>query len=301
MSEKGKRVLVSGGTGLVGEAVVGELRKQGWETVLLSRSGGDGRIEWSPLEGKLDGDALERFDAVVHLAGEPLMGRWTEDKKRRIRESRARGTRLLCETLAVCRDKPRVLVSASGLNYYGKQPQEELTEQSPKGDGFLADVAHEWEAATEPAAQAGVRTVLLRIAMVLSGEGGALEKLLPVFRSGAGGPVGSGRQMVSWVQRDDLARIICFAIENDGLSGPVNACAPEAVPNKRFSEAIGAALHRPAVLRVPKFAVRAVYGEVAEETVFASHNAVPQKLLANGFSFTYPDIESAVEYSVRES
>jgi len=279
---------------LIGSAAVAALEGAGWETVLLSRKGGQGRIAWDPTAGELDPSSLEGFDAVVHLAGEPIAERWTADKKRKIRESRVQGTRLLVDKLGQTQRPPAVFLCASGINFYGNQPAGELTEERSNGEGFLADVTREWEAEAQRAQEHGMRVVCLRIAMVLSAKGGALAQMLPIFRKGLGGSAGGGQQQVSWIHLDDLARAIRFCLEEQAISGAVNACAPHPVSNKVFSEALGQALHRPAVMPVPKFALRTLFGEMANETILASQKAIPAKLQAHGFSFTHPQIQQAL-------
>lgn len=282
------RILVSGANGFVGRALAARLRAEGREVVALTRraAAGGTAVTWDPMAGVLDPAAVEGFDAVVHLAGEEIgAGRWTSRKKQAIRESRARGTRLLAAALAQTARTPSVLVSASGINAYGSRGDEVLTEESPRGDGFLAEVCRAWEDATSPATAAGIRVVTPRIAMVLGADGGALARMLPLFRAGGGGPLGSGRQWWSWISRDDLVSVIVRAIDDPGLRGPVNAASPQAVTNREFTATLARVLHRPAILPAPAFALRLALGELADELLLASIRVRPVALERAGFVF----------------
>jgi uncharacterized protein (TIGR01777 family) len=294
------RVLVSGSTGLVGSALVPRLRCEGHDVVrLLRRSPPLGPLEatWNPAAGRLDPDAVEGLDAVVHLSGESLAGgRWTRARKRALRDSRVDTTRLLAGALARTSRKPRVWVSASAVGYYGDRGDERLTESSVAGTGFLATLCREWEAATEPASQAGIRVVVLRTGVVLTASGGALPAMLPVFRLGLGGPLGDGAQWLSWVTLLDLLRAIDRVIADDSIRGPVNAASPSPVRNLDFARALGRALGRPARVPVPSIVLQVLVGEMARETLLASQRAVPARLEEAGFSFTYPEIEAALHH-----
>jgi hypothetical protein len=294
------RVLVSGSTGLVGSALVPRLRCEGHDVVrLLRRSPPLGPLEatWNPAAGRLDPDAVEGLDAVVHLSGESLAGgRWTRARKRALRDSRVDTTRLLAGALARTSRKPRVWVSASAVGYYGDRGDERLTESSVAGTGFLATLCREWEAATEPASQAGIRVVVLRTGVVLTASGGALPAMLPVFRLGLGGPLGDGAQWLSWVTLLDLLRAIDRVIADDSIRGPVNAASPSPVRNLDFARALGRALGRPARVPVPSIVLQVLFGEMARETLLASQRAVPARLEEAGFSFTYPEIEAALHH-----
>lgn len=291
------RILVTGSNGLVGRAVSRLLSTSGHNVVPLLRQGRPGGrgLRWDPERGQIESTQLHGFGAVIHLAGENIAGRWSEEKKRRIRDSRVKATRTLCQALARRPSPPHVLVAASGVNYYGDRGEELLTEDSPPGEGFLSEVCAEWEAATLPAAEAGIRVVNLRFGMVLSTEGGALPKMLKPFRLGLGGPVGGGRQFMSWVTLDDAASIIQFALENETLKGPVNAVSPNPVTNREFARTLGAVLHRPALLPVPRFAARAVLGEMGEELLLSSMRAAPRRLEDAGYEFAWPDLRRALE------
>ena len=292
------KILVTGSTGLVGSMLVPSLKAQGHEIVRLVRStpqDGATEIYWNPEKGTLDGQELEGFDAVVHLAGENLAeGRWTDEKKRRIRESRTKGTQLLSETLAGLTEKPEVLVSASAVGFYGSRGDELLTEQSAAGEDFLAGVCREWELATVASANSGVRVVHLRFGVILSGEGGALKKMLLPFRMGVGGKLGNGKQYLSWIAIDDAVGAIEHALTHDTVRGAVNAVAPEPTTNYEFTKTLGSVLSRPTIFPVPAFAARLAFGEMADATLLASQRVEPVRLKETGYSFKYPQLEGAL-------
>ncbi len=299
------RVAVSGSSGLIGRALLPALDRAGSEVVRLVRPGarsgpgdvgpGPGDVVWDPGRQQIDSGGLEGVDAVVHLAGEGIAeGRWSATRKRRILESRTRGTRLLAETLSGLVRRPRVLVSASAIGYYGDRGDQVLDEESPAGRGFLPEVCVAWEEAAAPASDAGIRVVRLRIGPVLSREGGALSRMLPLFRIGVGGRLGHGRQYMSWIALDDLVRVIASAIGDESLSGPVNAVAPGPVTNAEFTRALGRALGRPAILPVPALALRVAVGEMADALLLASARVLPRRLERGGFRFEHPDVEEAL-------
>jgi len=292
------KILVSGSRGLVGSALVPFLTAQGHQVVRLRRGGAvvdQGAARWDPATGAIDESACADADAVVHLAGENLAaGRWTAERKRRILSSRADVTKRLCETLARMTQPPHVLVSASAVGYYGSRGDELLDESSNGGSGFLADVCRAWEEATRPASAAGIRTVNLRLGMVLSGRGGALARMLLPFRIGLGGAMGSGRQYVSWIAIDDLVSIIHHVIAAEELSGPVNAVAPEPLTNREFARTLARVLRRPAVVTIPAFALRLLFGEMAGGVLLSSTRVVPERLLNSGYIFQHRDLESAL-------
>jgi uncharacterized protein (TIGR01777 family) len=294
------KILVTGSTGMVGSMLVSSLKAQGHEVARLVRSTpqeSGSEIHWNPEKGTLRPEELEGFDGVVHLAGENLAeGRWTEEKKRRIRESRTQGTQLLSETLAKLEEKPEVLVSASAVGFYGSRGDELLTEQSAAGEDFLAQVCRDWELATLAAAQSGVRVVNLRFGVILSGEGGALKKMLLPFRLGVGGKLGDGKQYLSWIAIDDAVGAIEHALFNDALRGAVNAVAPDAVTNYEFTKTLGSVLSRPTILPVPAFAARLAFGEMADATLLASQRVEPLRLKETGYSFKYPQLEGALRH-----
>jgi len=295
------RLAITGSTGLVGSEVVTVLSAAGHEVVRLVRRApapGEKAVRWDPERGEVDAAGLEGLDAVVHLAGENIAsGRWNAARKAVIRDSRVTGSRFLCETLAGLARPPKTLVCASAIGYYGDRGADVLTEESSPGAGFLPEVCREWEAASTPAALKGIRIVALRIGMVLSRRGGALARMLPLFRAGLGGVIGSGRQYVSWVALDDLPHIILHALQRGDLRGPVNAVAPGPVTNREFTEALGKALSRPTPLPVPAFALRlAVGGEMADALLLASARVFPRRLEETGYRFRFPELGVALRH-----
>jgi uncharacterized protein (TIGR01777 family) len=292
------RVAITGSSGLIGSALVDSLKRDRHQVIRLVRSreqAGGGNVFWDPARGELDAAALEGMDAVVHLAGENIAGIWTEAKKRRIRDSRVEGGRLVAEAIARLERPPRVYVSSGGVNFYGDDRGDEiLDETSATGTGFLAQVAREWEAAAEPAARAGVRVVNLRFGVVLSRRGGMLQVMLLPFKLGVGGKLGSGRQWLSWIALEDAVGVIRFGMATETLRGPVNAMDPNPVRNEEFTRTLGRVLGRPTLLPVPEFALRLAPGEMGENTVLASQRAVPKRLLDAGYRFRYPHLEDAL-------
>ncbi|GAB7093574.1 hypothetical protein JCM30237_07260 [Halolamina litorea] len=291
-------ILISGSTGLIGRALVPHLEGAGHEVTRLVRpgTGGVDGIEWDPAVGTIDRERLEGFDAVVHLAGEPIDQRWTTGTKRRIEQSRVQGTRLVASALADLDDPPAVLVSGSAVGYYGDRGDRWLTEDASPGDLFISTVCERWEAAAQPAAEAGIRVVNTRMGIVLSTEGGALPRMLPPFRLGLGGHLGSGEQYMSWVTRADAVRIIAHLLESSSVRGPVNVCTPTPVTNRTFTDTLGSVLGRPTVMWVPGVAVRLLFGQMGAELLLASDRVRPAKLAANGFTWEYPELEPALEH-----
>ncbi|MFN8642411.1 MAG: TIGR01777 family oxidoreductase [Candidatus Binatia bacterium] len=292
------RILVTGANGLIGSALVPFLTTGGHAVVRLARGHKRaGTATWDPDQGTIDGAALEGVDAVVHLAGENIAsGRWSAEKKARIHDSRVNGTRLLCEALAGLERPPKVLVAASAIGFYGHRGRDVVDEDSAPGSGFLADVCREWEAATAPAAARGIRVVNLRLGVVLSASGGALASMLTPFKLGAGGPVGGGRQYMSWIAIDDVLDAILFTITTPSLAGPVNAVAPTPVANADFARTLAGVLSRPAVVPLPAFAVRFLMGEMGEELLLSSTRVEPQRLESAGFRFRFPTLEPALRH-----
>lgn len=295
------RILVSGSTGLVGRALVSFLESGGHDVRRLTRgrSRGEKEIEFDPEKGAAHPSEMEGFDAVIHLAGDSIAkGRWTDAKRRRIRDSRVGFTKCLSQTLAALRKPPSVLVSASAVGYYGDRGDRILRESDPPGQGFLSEVSLEWEGATEPAAHAGIRVVQLRTGLVLAANGGGLEPMLLPFSLGLGGPMGSGRQWWSFIAMDDLLYLIHHALMTETLHGPVNATSPAPVTNAEFTKALARVLRRPAVLPVPKPALDLALGAMAGPLLFASARVNPEKLLDSGFEFAYPSIDSALRHTL---
>jgi uncharacterized protein (TIGR01777 family) len=295
-------ILVTGASGLIGSGLLPFLGNTGHEVTRLVRSPprpGERAIRWDPAAGSIEESALTGMEAVVHLAGENIAERWTAEKKAKIRDSRVNGTRLLCEALARMDTPPKVLVTASAIGYYGDRGGEILTEESPSGQGFLAEVCRAWEASTAPARQKGIRVVPLRFGIVLSEAGGALAKILPPFRMGMGGVLGSGRQYMSWIALDDAVGAIHHAIVTESLQGPANAASPESVTNQEFTKTLGKVLGRPTVVPLPAFAARLMFGEMADELLLASARVQPVKLAASGYTFRYPDLEAALRHLLK--
>lgn len=290
---------MTGASGFIGRALTRSLESAGHTVLPISRSAGAGRaIPWDPERGKLDPRALEGIDAAINLAGENIGQRWTSEVKRRIRDSRVRGTELLATTLARLEMPPSVLVSASAVGIYGDRGDEILKEDSPPGNDFLAVVVQEWEDVAEPAREAGIRVVHPRQGVVLSPGGGALKRLLLPFRLGIGGRIGSGMQWMSWIDRRDLVSLIGFLLESD-LAGAVNAVSPQPVRNAEFSSTLGRVLGRPAVIPTPALLLKLLFGEMAEATLMAGQRVLPDRLLAGGFEFRYPRLHTALEEMLR--
>lgn len=291
-------VLISGATGLIGTELTAALEAGVHRTTRLTRSPkGPGDVRWDPMAGEIDASRLGGHDAVVHLAGESIAeGRWNAAKKRRIMESREKGTRLLSETLAGLPEKPAVMVSVSGINYYGDSGDEVLTEESPPGADFLAEVCKVWEASADPAREAGIRVVHPRMGIVLSPKGGALGRTLPIFKLGGGGRIGSGRQWWSWVALDDVVGAIVHALENDAVAGPLNVSTPNPLTNAQYTRVLGRVLNRPTVFPLPAPAARLVLGEVADALLLSSMRVEPAKLEETGYEFRYPELEGALRH-----
>jgi uncharacterized protein len=295
------KIFVSGATGLVGSELVRILRNSGHDVRRLVRSktqtGGED-VFWNPAAGQLDAADLEGADALINLAGDSIAGgRWTARKKKRIRDSRIDATRTIASTLAKIARRPAVLINASAVGYYGNRGDELLNEDSAVGSGdFLSGVCRDWEAATEPAATAGVRVVLARFGVILSGKGGALKKMLLPFKLGLGGRIGDGRQYMSWVAIDDVVSTLMHCLASESLVGPVNVVAPAPVTNAQFTATLGRVLSRPTVFPMPEFAARAAFGQMADELLLASQRVQPKKLRDDNYIFRYAELEPALRY-----
>lgn len=292
------KLLISGSHGFIGSAVHKALAQQGHSLlrlIRLTQIAKSDEVFWNLPDSYIDHSKLSNLDAVIHLAGENLFGRWNEKKKQAIRDSRVKGTSFLARTLAAMTQKPKVLICASAIGYYGDRDEHECIETAEAGSGFLSDVCKAWEEATKPASEAGIRVVNLRFGVVLGKEGGSLAKMMPAFKMGMGGPLGDGQQWISWVSIEDAVRAVEFALNDENLSGPVNVVSPHPVRNKEFAHAIGHALHRPEVVPVPKRMLKFMFGEMAEETLLASTKVLPHKLQMEEFHFTHPDLHMALE------
>lgn len=295
-------MLITGASGLIGKALQASMAGSDDDLLLASRKAGDNddRIQWTVEEGFTETDRLEGLDAVIHLAGENISGlRWTDEKKKAIRDSRVIGTRNVVEAISKLKVKPKVLVTSSAIGYYGERGDEEVTESSMPGDDFLAEVAKAWETESRRAEDAGVRTVLLRTGIVLSKNGGALGTMLLPFKLGVGGVIGSGRQWMSWISIDDHVRVIRHVIENESIRGAVNSVAPGPVTNEQFTKILGEVLYRPTILPLPSFAVSMLFGEMGDALLLSSTRVVPKRLLDSGFEFKYPDLKSALEHILK--
>jgi uncharacterized protein (TIGR01777 family) len=295
-----RRIILTGATGLIGQALSKRLTTLGYE-VIPFRSRHDGPGGFDHLTGHIDREALEGAYAVIHLAGESIAQRWTVAAKERILSSRREGTRLLSEALAGLKQKPAVFISMSGINRYGLNRTEAIDESSAvSADGFLPAVTEAWENATRPASEGGIRTVLLRTSLVLSAIGGGLKKMLPAFRLGLGGPIGGGRQQMSWIGLPDLVELIIWSMETSAIRGPVNAVAPQPVTQAEFAHTLGSVLRRPSCLPLPGWVVSMIFGQMGRETILSDLAARPSVALDGGFRFGTPDLASALRQAIRE-
>ncbi len=296
-------IAVTGSHGLVGTAMIPAMSKMEHQVTRLVRGqAGVGSVVWDPTAKSFDSSVLQGVDAVVHLAGENIASsRWTSQVKERIRKSRVQGTRILAEGLAAMPTPPRVFISASAIGYYGDCGDELLDEDSPSGNGFLADTVLQWEAATQPASDAGIRVVRMRIGVILSPRGGALAKMLLPFKLGAGGRVGNGRQWWSWIALDDVVGAILYLLSNDAISGPVNVVSPNPVSNSVFTKILGQVLKRPTIFPMPAVVARIVLGEMANELLLASTRVQPEQLLETGYQFQQPELSAALQCLLKNS
>lgn len=292
------KVAIAGASGLVGTALIPVLKKLGAQITRLVRSKPKaGEIEWHPNQDEVSSRLLEGFEVIINFAGENIAGgRWTDDQKRKIRDSRVNGTHLLSEAIAKLTQKPRVFVCASATGIYGDRDDETLDEQSESGGGFLAGVCREWEKACEPAIKAGTRVVNLRFGPIIAREGGMLAKLLTPFKMGMGGKVGSGKQFISWVALEDAVNAVMLAIQDESIRGPLNVVSPNPATNEEFTKTLGHVLNRPTALAMPAFAARLAFGEMADEMLLASQKVMPKRLTTAGFVFEYPELEPTLRH-----
>jgi len=298
-----KRILISGASGFIGGALIPSLESSGAEITRLSRSESGANtttktVPWDPAK-PVAPESISGFDAVIHLAGESIVGRWTASKKEKIRDSRIVSTRNLAQAIARAKDKPKVFICSSAIGYYGDRGDELLNESSNPGTGFLPQVCREWEAATHAAAAAGIRTVQIRTGIVLSSKGGALAKMLTPFKMGVGGRIGSGRQWMSWIDIEDMIGAILHVLNSDSLRGPVNMVAPKPVTNSEFTKTLAAALSRPAIFPMPAFAVKLAFGEMGETVLLGSQRVDQAQLLHSGYQFRFNDLQGSLENLLR--
>jgi uncharacterized protein (TIGR01777 family) len=294
-------ILVTGASGLIGTAVARALKLSGNTVLSLSRTPETDGFKWNPARGKIELPNNVNIDTVIHLAGENIArARWSKKQKEAILQSRSKGTRLLVKKIIRLKPPPKTLLSASGIGIYGDRRDTLLDEDDRLGEGFLVDVAREWESATKPASEAGMRVANLRMGVVMSKSGGVLKRLLPMFKCGLGAILGSGDQYMSWVTIDDVVRAIEYILTNEDIKGPVNMVAPNPVSNREFTKTLGVVLHRPAILKVPSWAIQAVYGEMGKELLLTSTRALPRRLLSSGFEFRFPYLEHGLRHVLRK-
>lgn len=298
------KALITGASGLIGKALQAALKQKGWELLLASRSEpkDDRHFKWTVEEGFRDEDLerLEGLDAVIHLAGENVAGlRWTEEKKKAIRDSRVLGTRTLIDAFNKLKNRPKAFIAGSAIGFYGNRGDDEMTEASPAGEGFFPEVCRDWEAESRRAEDLGIRTVLLRTGIVLSKDGGALGTMLLPFKMGVGGVVGSGKQWMSWISLVDQIRAILFVLENDNIRGAVNLTSPNPATNEQFTKTLGEVLYRPTFLPLPEFAVGMIFGEMGDALLLDSTKVLPKRLEDAGFEFKYPELKPAIEAAVK--
>ena len=296
------KILITGASGLIGTALTPVLEARGHEVLRLVRRDPDparGQVHWNPDQGAIDKQSLEGIEAAIHLAGKPLAeGRWTPERKKQYRHSRVAGTHLLAVTLATLEQKPRVLLSASAIGYYGDRGADQLREESPPGPDYLAQLCRDWEAAAQPAAEAGIRVARMRIGIVLSRHGGALAQMLPSFRLGLGAALGGGRQYMSWIAMPDVLGAMLHILDNDIIEGPVNLTAPAPVTNKEMTRTLGRVLGRPALLSAPAPVLRLAFGEMADAALLSSARVSPVALLDSGYRFRFPELEPALRHAL---
>ena len=291
-------ILITGASGLIGTRLVSALKQAGHRVIRLTRKRpeSDDERPWDPQSGSMETSLLDGCEVLVHLVGESIgEGRWNSKKKSRIRESRVQSTKLLAKTMARMKTKPQAFIVASAIGYYGDRGDEILTEESAAGDGFLAEVCHDWETAADPARAAGIRTACVRTGIVLSNQGGALKSMLTPFKLGVGGIMGNGNQYWSWISIEDIVRLFQFAIENNSVTGPINGTAPNPGTNREFTKALGKVLSRPTIFPMPAFVAKILLGEMATPLILASTRVVPEKARQLGFEFKQVHLSNALE------
>ncbi|HMS08429.1 MAG TPA: TIGR01777 family oxidoreductase [Pyrinomonadaceae bacterium] len=298
------KALITGASGLIGTELQKALREKGWELLLASRSEpkDDRHIKWTVEDGFRDEDLdrLEGLDAVIHLAGENVAGlRWTDEKKKAIRDSRVHGTRTLIDAFTKLKNRPKAFIAGSAIGFYGNRGDDEMTEASPAGEGFFPEVCRDWEAESRRAEDLGIRTVLLRTGIVLSKDGGALGTMLLPFKMGVGGVVGSGKQWMSWISLEDQIRAMLFVLENESIRGAVNLTSPNPATNEQFTKTLGEVLYRPTFLPLPEFAVGMIFGEMGDALLLDSTKVLPKRLEDAGFEFKFPELKPAIEAAVK--
>jgi hypothetical protein len=298
-----KRIAIAGASGFIGSALASHLESLGHAVIRIGRREDPrhGNIQWDPVGGVFDAAGIEGVRIVMNLAGEEIGQRWTPDRRQRILESRICSTQVLARACASLDPHPKVLVNMSAMGYYGDRGDEQLDEGSSRGSGFLADVVEQWEAAADPAREAGVRVVHPRAGLVLHPGGGVLQRLLPIFRLGAGGTIGSGQQYMSWIGRTDAMRALAWVALHESIEGPVNLATPNPVRNAEFTSELARALRRPAIAAVPEFAVKFMFGEMGEETLLASQRLVPSVLQDSGFEYDYPVLAAALAHELNSA
>jgi len=295
-------ILITGVGGLIGSSLVRSLKISGNTILSLSRKPGKNGFKWDPARGEIDLPYNVNIDAVIHLAGENIArARWSEKQRELIRDSRVKGTRLLVDTINRLQPPPKTLLSASGIGIYGNRHDVLINEDDQPGEGFLVDVAREWEPVTRVTAESGMRVTNLRMGVVMSKEGGVLKRLMPLFKFGLGAILGSGNQYMSWITIDDVVRAIEYILTNEDIKGPVNMVAPNPITNREFTKILGIVLHRPAILRIPAWAIRAVYGEMGKELLLTSTRALPRRLLSSGFDFQFPHLEDGLRHVLKKN
>ncbi len=300
MTTAKQTVAITGASGMVGTELAAKLRQSGHKALSITRKSSSGdSIIWDPATGLKDPSQLENVDTIVHLAGENIAaGRWTAALKDRIRRSRVEGTRSLVKSIAAVQQRPKTLICASAIGYYGERGDSILDDGAAAGTGFLADVCREWEHEAQAATNLGLRVVTVRIGVVLSPKGGALAKMLLPFKLGAGGIIGSGKQYWSWIGLHDLVRIIAFCVENESVNGPVNGVSPNPMTNYNFTKGVGRALHRPTIFPLPAFVAKLALGEMANDLLLSSTRVIPKKLHDHGFHFDYPELVGCLEHEL---